>query len=133
MQVGFTGTREGMTRGQHDKINMLFKATATSEFHHGDCVGSDSQAHNIVRRHANEAKIIVHPPTDDKYRAFCSGDEIREPDSYLFRNHAIVLESELLIATPKEFTEITRSGTWATVRYARAQGVPVLLILPEPT
>jgi len=47
------------------------------------------------------------------------------PTPYLSRNRAIVDETEMLIATPAEFTEQQRSGTWSTVRYARACGKKV--------
>jgi hypothetical protein len=65
-------------------------------------------------------RIVIHPPTDPKKRAFCKGAaEIREPKPYLDRNHDIVDEgSGLLIAAPFQEEEILRSGTWATVRYA---------------
>jgi hypothetical protein len=43
----------------------------------------------------------------------------------------IVVESELLIATPKEVKEQLRSGTWATVRRARKVGIPIILITPD--
>jgi hypothetical protein len=61
----------------------------------------------------------VHPPTDDRKRAFCTGNGADwEPKPYLERNHDIVDETTILIACPNG-EERMRSGTWATVRYAR--------------
>ena len=64
-------------------------------------------------------------------RAFCKGDETRKQKDYLDRNHDIVDETELLIACPKEPEEITRSGTWATIRYARKKKKKLRIILPN--
>jgi hypothetical protein len=50
---------------------------------------------------------------------------------YLVRNHEIVDDSQVLIAAPKEFTEQLRSGTWATIRYARKIGRTVRIVFPD--
>jgi len=49
----------------------------------------------------------------------------------LTRNHDIVDCTELLIACPKSMKEELRSGTWATVRYARKLERPVIIIYPN--
>jgi hypothetical protein len=54
-------------------------------------------------------------------------------EDYLPRNKNIVRATASLIATPFEFVEILRSGTWSTVRFARKLGKPVFLILPGGT
>jgi hypothetical protein len=36
-----------------------------------------------------------------------------------------------VIAAPMSSAEILRSGTWATIRYARKAGKPVLIIWPN--
>ena len=92
------------------------------EFHHGDCLGADAAAHaNAV---ALGFRIILHPPTANAARAFSKapGAEMTTypPLPYLERNKAIVDGTDLLIAMPKDARrEEVRSGTWATVRYAR--------------
>jgi len=63
--------------------------------------------------------------------AGAASDIRRNPKPYLERNHNIVDESELLIACPKSKEEELRSGTWATVRYARKKGVRIILIYPD--
>jgi hypothetical protein len=98
------------------------------ELHHGDCIGADAEADAIARKLG--LAIVVHPPTDPKKRAFCSqpGDRTHAPLPYLVRNHAIVEACNLLIAAPHTDREVLRSGTWATIRYARSLGVTVLIL-----
>ena len=49
----------------------------------------------------------------------------------LDRNRDIVDACDVLIATPKDFVEELRSGTWATVRYARKQRKPLVIVWPN--
>jgi len=135
MKIGFTGTQKGLTIDQHPKLVDLLKwydeILYISEFHHGDCVGADEQAHGLVRRFMDDTIVVVHPPINPAKRAFCKGDETRKQKDYLDRNHDIVDETELLIACPKEMKEELRSGTWATIRYARRMKKKVRIILPD--
>ena len=55
-------------------------------------------------------------------------DQTLPPKDYLDRNHDIVDQTDLLIATPKENTEVLRSGTWATIRYAKKINKPTWII-----
>ena len=126
MKVGFTGTQQGMTLAQ----NMAFRHLISGchgDFHHGDCVGADAEAHDLAR--LCWFKIIIHPPTNSSKRAWKEGDETRPCSPYLVRNKHIVDESEWLIATPKEDTNQLRSGTWSTVRYAMKKKRDVTIIL----
>jgi hypothetical protein len=105
------------------------------EFHHGDCVGSDQEASERIDYVVNKAlslgcKIVGHPPDKDDLRAFVRCDELRERKPYLDRNRDIVNESDILIATPATLWEMQRSGTWATVRYARRVDKPVVVLPP---
>ena len=106
-----------------------------NEFHHGDCVGADSDADHIVRLVSPRAKIHIHPPEKDFKRAhtFIEGDTMYPAKPYLDRNHDIVDAVDILFATPKTNGEVIRSGTWATIRYARKQGKKVVLIRPDGT
>jgi len=132
MKIGFTGTRQGMSIRQFGVLRTEFAKRAT-EFHHGDCIGSDAQAHEVMRQHSY-AKIVLHPPASTSLRAHCPGaHESRMPTPYLSRNRAIVDETEMLIATPAEFTEQQRSGTWSTIRYARSVGKKMVIIFPDGT
>ena len=137
MRVGFSGTQVGTTdeqlaavveylkeikhRYQHHKLRALF-AFGDFEFHFGDCIGADEEV-------AEEAyklgyNLHVHPSTLTKKRAFVNKrlriDVVNyDPKPPLNRNHDIVDAVKYFIATPKEQKEVLRSGTWATIRYAK--------------
>lgn len=97
--------------------------------HHGDCIGADAQVHDIC---FTECRIHLHPPDIDLYRAFCTPfDESDAPLPYLRRDRRIVDSSHVLFVLPKTMKEETRSGTWATCRYAINQLVPLFVIWPD--
>lgn len=76
-------------------------------------------------------RIVGHPPIVTSKRAFFQCDELRDPLPYLARNHKIVDAVQEMLACPGEVMEQLRSGTWATIRYARRVGKPVHVILPD--
>lgn len=129
--IGFTGTQEGMTEEQFQIVLSLVNIYNPSSVHHGDCIGADYQFHEIVSYHANNRTFItIHPPEDSSKRAFCRGYElILKPKPYLDRNRDIVDRSTILIAAPKS-KEVLRSGTWATIRYARKINRPHIIVMP---
>lgn len=129
MKIGFTGTRNGMTQKQCDAFQMLIMHIRPKEFHHGDCVGSDAGAHLDVRKCSPFTQVHIHPPNSTAMLAGCRGHVRYEPRGYLERNQDIVNACNFLIATP-EGRETQRSGTWATIRYARKIGKPVIIIDP---
>jgi len=101
-------------------------------FQHGDCIGADAQAHNIACN--LKFKIYVHPPTNSKYRAFCKNISLKFPAcDYLIRNNNIVKTSDIMIATPEQNNEQLRSGTWATIRYAKKENKPIYILYPNGT
>jgi hypothetical protein len=71
IKIGFTGTRFGMTVLQYNQVESIFQRDALIELHHGDCVGSDAQAH--VAAIAVGGLVHLHPPVDKTHRAFCKG------------------------------------------------------------
>lgn len=131
MKVGFTGTRKGMTHAQKKTFRQLLLNLDPERFIHGDCIGSDADAHKI----ANDLgiKITIYPPRKNDLRAYCEapGALIMPVGDYLPRNIKIVENSEILIATPETFTNEVRSGTWYTVRQARKRGKDCKVILPN--
>lgn len=129
MRVGFTGTRGGMTAVQKQEFKATILQLNLDEFHHGDCVGADEDAHYLVIENF-DCQMVGHPPTNTMYQAHCSFDRQLPPMEYLARNRGIVNTTDILIACPKEEAEILRSGTWSTVRYARKQKKQVIIIPP---
>lgn len=132
-KVGFTGTQHGMTPAQAADLRQYFvrHRDEITEFHHGDCIGADEQAHNIAVEVLGEDKIFIHPPKDTKKQAFCESPHILPPLEYLTRNLNIVRASDILIAAPKSETEELRSGTWSTVRRAIEMKRPVMMLHPQ--
>lgn len=118
MKVGFTGTQHGMSLTQKQELARLLVALKPEEFHHGDCIGADEEAHIIAR--SLQIAIVIHPPDIEAKRAFCKGAvEWRAPAPYLVRNRAIVDATFTLVVGPQSDTPKVRSGTWATWRYAK--------------
>lgn len=130
MIIGFTGTRNGMSEKQKILFGNLIECLRIHIFHHGDCMGSDSDAHDIVAEYDDSIPIFIHPPSDDKLRAFKNGIQLREK-SYLERNKDIVDVANVMLATPKDCVNIVRSGTWFTIRYAWRKNNPLIIILPN--
>jgi hypothetical protein len=130
-QIGFTGTKNGMSKVQELQVDrLLTKIGKNGAFHNGDCVGADEQACRIAD--SIGMRIILHPPIKQNKRAFCRADETRLEKEYLDRNRDIVAESELVIATPKETKEQFRgSGTWMTIRATRKAGKKLIIIWPD--
>lgn len=64
---------------------------------------------------------------------YLKGDKGEQPANPLVRNHTMVDLASVVIAAPSSLEEQQRSGTWATIRYARKQKKEVILLNPEPT
>lgn len=131
MKIGFTGTRKGMSDYQKKTLKellIMYGANNGFEFHHGDCIGADEQAHNI----ANECgyRILIHPPNRDTYRAHCDGFAFMVKE-YLERNRDIVNACDVLLACPPTNYHILKSGTWYTVRYAKKIKKDIKIIYPS--
>lgn len=136
ISIGFTGSQKGMSKEQtatfKKSLKNLLDDTGIRRFTHGDCIGSDEQAHIIVKDLPEAIGIDIYPPTKDSKRAFVDGYLHKFPEQpYLQRNHSIVDASDMLIATPNSYKEVMRSGTWATVRYARKQHKKIIIIYPN--
>lgn len=130
MKLGFTGTHLGMTRRQLNLLRSKLLELRPTEFHHGDCVGADEQAHNLVRQLPFTVHIVLHPPIDGTRRAHCKADQEHKPKPFLERNRDIVNDSDHVIAAPEGRQMRIRSGTWSTYRYANSLDKKVELILP---
>ncbi len=133
-ELGFSGTRQGMTSQQQNEFLRILKILKPNSFHHGMCIGSDYDAHLVVREFNPEITIVGHPPINVSKMADVEVDVRRPPGSYLNRDNDIVQETDRLIATPRTFTEERRgSGTWYTIREARRRKKPTIIIYPDGT
>jgi predicted Rossmann fold nucleotide-binding protein DprA/Smf involved in DNA uptake len=131
MKIGFTGSRHGMTSKQMVEVRRLLCRPFT-EFHYGGCVGADAEAAQIAANRPG-AKLVLHPPSNSTMLAEVSlaSHEMRPAKPYLQRNRDIVDETDMLIAAPHGMTEELRSGTWATIRYARKLKRPITICWPD--
>jgi len=130
--IGFTGTRRGLTLLQSQELwKMLdhLRNKGFVDFHHGDCIGSDTSAAHMATRLG--FKTFAHPCELIKHRAFTPAVQYYPVLPPLQRNRVIVECSHILIATPGEMSEKIRSGTWHTIRYARKLLVKVIIIWPD--
>lgn len=139
MEIGFTGTQEGLTDQQkrtlEERVGRFYLDGPFGIVHHGMCVGADTQFHAIIRTLLAHVKIIGHPGFKEGHpkRAILDVDEIMPvpKGGPLARNVDIAVESDWLFACPKEMKEVLRSGTWATVRYARKAEHSLTIIYPD--
>jgi hypothetical protein len=129
MIIGFTGTQKGMTEKQKKSVLELLLNFSPKEVHHGDCIGADFDFDKSAR--IIKAEIHIHPPDIDKKRAFCKPDKLYPKKPFLMRNQDIVNKSDMLFATPNNFKELQRSGTWSTIRKARKKGITIYIIYPN--
>lgn len=129
MVIGFTGTSKGMDPYQKQKVLELLRELKPDLVRHGDCVGADTEFHQIAS--SLNISTCIHPPDNDSKRSFCKSDSILPAKPYLNRNKDIVSMSNLLIATPETAKEVLRSGTWSTVRYAKRVDKEVIICNPD--
>lgn len=134
--LGFTGTRAGLTPGQ---IFALRQVIANAEcIVHGDCIGADAEAHSIALEitaaHPERPVLIrIRPCNLANQRAFCRGaTACFPPEPPMVRNEKIVAESDAMVACVSSNERSSpRSGTWATIRRARAARKPLLVLWPS--
>lgn len=133
--AGFSGSQRVPTKSQKQTLLVLFEEHKPVMVRHGGCIGSDFQFHIMAL--AMGCKVTVHLPTDQRKthpEVLVPHPDVflLPPFPFLVRNHHIVDGSQLLIATP-DGQERLRSGTWATIRYARKVRCPRLIVYPDGT
>lgn len=130
IKIGFSGTRHGMPELQWWGVRKLLSnyRYLDIEFHHGDCVGADAQAHDMAVE--DHAVIVIHPPINPVMRAYRKSDRLMPMKRYIERNRAIVSECDVLIAAPRSETE-DNSGTWSTIRFARLMKKKIWIVSPK--
>jgi hypothetical protein len=118
-KLGFTGTRNQLTMQQRTWLVEFVKETQPEEAAHGDCIGADEEFHSILRAYARSCRIEIWPSIHPTMRAYCDGDIIHESLPSLERDQLIVDFATEFVGCPPTNKEITRSGSWATLRKAR--------------
>ena len=135
MDVGFTGTRKGLSEKQRKTLISqieTFKENESILGYHGDCIGADAEFHEILVNFGFH--IVIYPPFKDDFRAFCDTGTfiIKEPKSYFERNRLIVNDCDLLIACPfmenETDLENYKGGTQYTIEYALTRNKKVIII-----
>jgi hypothetical protein len=131
MILGVTGTRYIPSTLQLKSFVKLLKEYGPTEFHHGCCVGVDSITSRIVDAIDSGIIIVGHPPivktAVGQYKKHFDWVD----KDYLARNKDIVDMSDILLALPRTEFEEKRSGTWATIRYARKKKKVIYIINPD--
>lgn len=131
--LGFTATRAGVTPLQKSAIRELVNQIKPIEAHHGDCVGGDAWFHKMC--YSLKIPIVIHPPENNKLRAWCRGAaRIERAKPFLERNKDIVRASTVMIGAPKEMHEPPPQqgqGTWSTIRFSRTRDKSMIVVMPD--
>ncbi len=135
--LGFTGTRAGMTAAQRDALPGV-----TSPFPDrvvfGGAVGADEEFGLFVMTRWEGSVVTcaleVYPASADRWKRWVPyAATLAAPMPPLARDLLIVKSCDRLLACPGTMTEIIRSGTWATTRYARKARKRITIVLPDGT
>jgi hypothetical protein len=94
---------------------------------HGEARNADSIANDMAK--AKGYYIYGRPANISDHR--CDVDDRAEPRRPLDRDWDIAEDANTLVAMPANEKEEVRSGTWATVRYARKLNAPIVIIKPN--
>ncbi len=134
--IGVTGTRYGLTDRQKFVLAATLASHLPESFRHGDAVGADDEAaeamDSIRRLLGLHTRIVCHPPSDEKLRAFNKrSDEILSAKTHFARNRDIVDACDLLIVLPLQNEWQPRGGTFFTHDWAVKKNRPVLVIWPD--
>lgn len=134
MIIGFTGTRNGMTVAQRERVWELIQFNRASMGIHGGCLGADAHFHELCFHF--DIPIEIYPgysaknPDDLSMRAELLATKTHEPMTHFARNRAIVERCNMMIACPATRYE-TRGGTWYTINHARKVGRPLCVVYPD--
>jgi hypothetical protein len=135
IQVGFSGTQQGMTAAQAVSIANLLGQYTGFVGHHGLCIGSDVQFDGLARAALGFEHMVIHPMANAGAKRgtvpASPGDIMRPAIAPLLRNQNIAVSCDVLLATPKEDHMVLRSGTWSTIRYALVLYKPVFVVVPN--
>jgi hypothetical protein len=132
MDIGFTGSRYGLTDAQGAALAAVFMVINRAAnwlpdqqltLHHGACVGADAQAARLARLFGWQT--VAYPSTLHEYRADTSADTVVHPPAPpLVRNREIAAHSSLVVACPRR----SSTGTWHAIRTAANLDRDVIVI-----
>lgn len=126
----FTGTRAGMTQSQIERVRYFIKLLNPSGAIHGDCMGGDSQFHQLCLLAG--VRVTIFPSTLRGTRALCiDAKYVHKPAPPLDRNIHMLRCATEVIAAPRGMVEEIRSGTWHAIRNTRKMGKPVRICYPD--
>ena len=133
MILSCTGTRDGAKPDALDSFRAWLQDLDShiEEAHHGDCLGADTQFHYIMEK--LNVPVHIHPCTIKSQRGYSRGAKVYPVAPPLVRNRSMVDLCDYLVAFPSTMEEVNRSGTWATIRYARREGRPGTIFWPDGT
>lgn len=131
--IGFTGTRKGMNWTQWSVIFNLLKSIRPRLARHGMCKGADEQFDKLCYMAGIETEGYPQDSLPQWRSKKCHCTKVHPAKSPLERNKKIVQASDMMIAAPKTEDERgePRSGTWATIRYAKDRKVRLWIVLPN--
>lgn len=148
-RLGTSGSRVGPVSEAQEAstIRLLESMWPFKELHHGVCIGWDEWLHFLVRelfgRHTFRSgqrdtgpQIHGWPPLDESRmsrRAYADLDVVHEAKEHKARDREIAWHSQGLIAGPKEWGEIMRSGTWYTTRQMAALARDIWIVRLDGT
>lgn len=130
MNIGFTGTRNGMTNEQRETVRYILSAAPPGSVGvHGDCVGADADFDALCKQAGLETYCL--PCTFENMRANCTAARA-EPKPPMQRNRDIVAQADTMIACPPNTERIKQgSGTWATIGFSEKANKPLHVVFPD--
>jgi predicted Rossmann fold nucleotide-binding protein DprA/Smf involved in DNA uptake len=141
--IGFTGTRIGMTGPQYLEVTKQLMELQPDTLINGGAVGADEQvicwvvANRYALKIASGMIVEIYPASVSRERYWNRYlhqrliETIWRVQEPLTRNRIIAERCTKLIAAPSSYQEQIRSGTWATIRYAKKAEKPVTVIFPD--
>lgn len=141
--IAVTGTRKGMTQLQKYWF-LTILPNCPDELMHGGAEGADEDADtlfgafeafgSLAAQTALYKKVSVYPCNEARFSYWLKKPEPRIINQILpplVRNELMVKRCSFLVATPASQFEQIRSGTWATIRYARKTKKPGAIVFPD--
>lgn len=124
--VAVTGTERGGTTAQLRLARAILFAWSPTVLIHGGCIGVDDELDQLacelsIRREVFPAQVDYKKrvPEHLLLGRKHSSVVIHPVQPPLVRNRIMVRRASRALALPGEAREVVRSGTWATVRFAR--------------